>query len=211
MTRNLEHVKSSMPRSKAEALLAEVRACTACAKALPAGPRPVVQFSSRSRLVIIGQAPGSRVHESGVPWDDRSGVRLREWTGLDGREFYDPAKVALVPMGFCYPGAGPSGDRPPRSECAPLWHDRILASLEARRLILLVGGFAQARYLPEARRQTLTEIVRHFAEHGPLFFPLPHPSWRSGIWMQRNPWFEAEVLPALRVAVRKALSEGDRQ
>ena len=200
-----------MPSSKADTLLAEVRACTVCAKALAAGPRPVVQFSGRSRLVIIGQAPGSRVHQSGVPWDDRSGGRLREWTGLGEREFYDPAKVALVPMGFCYPGAGQSGDQPPRPECAPRWHDRILESLEAKRLILLVGSFAQARYLPRARKQTLTETVRHFAQHGPIFFPLPHPSWRSGIWMQRNPWFEAEVLPVLRATVRKALSGEKKQ
>lgn len=194
--------------SKVDRLLEEVRACTVCAGALPAGPRPVVQFSARSRIVIIGQAPGSRVHESGVPWDDRSGARLRDWTGLGERDFYDPAKVALVPMGFCYPGAGASGDLPPRRECAPLWHERILSNLKAKRLILLVGSYAQARYLPLARKQTLGEIVRHFAKHGPVYFPLPHPSWRSGIWMQRNPWFESDVLPPLRAAVRKALSGG---
>jgi uracil-DNA glycosylase len=200
-----------MSTSHIEALLNEVRTCRVCAEALAAGPRPVVQFSSRSRLVIIGQAPGSRVHQSGIPWDDRSGARLREWTGLGEREFYDAAKVALVPMGFCYPGAGQSGDLPPRPECAPRWHDRILESLPAKRLILLVGSFAQARYLPQARKQTLTETVRHFAQHGPMFFPLPHPSWRSGIWMQRNPWFEAEILPVLRATVRKALSGGNKQ
>jgi uracil-DNA glycosylase len=194
--------------SKVDQLLEEVRACTVCADALPAGPRPVVQFSARSRIVIIGQAPGSRVHESGVPWDDRSGARLRDWTGLGERDFYDPAKVALVPMGFCYPGAGASGDLPPRRECAPLWHDRILSNLKAKRLILLVGSYAQARYLPQARKRTMGEVVRHFAAHGPVYFPLPHPSWRSGIWMQRNPWFESDVLPALRAAVRKALSGG---
>ena len=194
--------------SKGDLLLKEVRACTVCAGALPAGPRPVVQFAARSRLVIIGQAPGSRVHESGVPWDDRSGARLRDWTGLRERDFYDPAKVALVPMGFCYPGAGANGDLPPRPECAPLWHDRILASLTARRLTLLVGSYALARYLPQTRKQGLGEAVRHFAQHDPAFFPLPHPSWRSGIWMQRNPWFEKDVLPALRVAVRTALSGG---
>lgn len=194
--------------SKVDLLLKEVRACTVCAGALPAGPRPIVQFASLSRLVIIGQAPGSRVHESGVPWDDRSGVRLRDWTGLSERDFYDPAKVALVPMGFCYPGAGVSGDLPPRPECAPLWHDRILASLKPKRLTLLVGSYALARYLPQTRKQGLGEAVRHFAQHDPAFFPLPHPSWRSGIWMQRNPWFEKDVLPALRVAVRRALSGG---
>lgn len=194
--------------SKVDLLLKEVRACTVCAGALPAGPRPIVQFASLSRLAIIGQAPGSRVHESGVPWDDRSGARLRDWTGLSERDFYDPAKVALVPMGFCYPGAGVSGDLPPRPECAPLWHDRILASLKAKRLTLLVGSYALARYLPQTRKQGLGEAVRHFAQHDPAFFPLPHPSWRSGIWMQRNPWFEKDVLPALRVAVCRALSGG---
>ncbi|MBS0223953.1 MAG: uracil-DNA glycosylase family protein [Proteobacteria bacterium] len=194
--------------SKIDQLLEEVRACTVCAGALPAGPRPVVQFSTRSRVIIIGQAPGSRVHESGVPWNDRSGGRLRDWTGLSEHDFYNPAKVALVPMGFCYPGAGASGDLPPRRECAPLWHERILSNLKAKQLILLVGSYAQARYLPQARRQTMGEVVRHFAEHGPVYFPLPHPSWRSGIWMQRNPWFESDVLPALRAAVRKALSGG---
>jgi uracil-DNA glycosylase len=191
----------------ARALLAEVRACTVCAKALPAGPRPVVQFGPTSRLVIIGQAPGSRVHESGVPWQDDSGNRLREWTGLDEETFYDAAKVALVPMGFCYPGKGTSGDLPPRPECAPLWHERILGMLKERQLILLVGSYAQASYLKAfGKKQALTDAVKGFAAYAPAFFPLPHPSWRSGIWMKRNPWFEKDVLPALRRRVRKALA-----
>lgn len=196
----------SRPEAAVDALLKDIRACTVCAAALAAGPRPVVQFSSKSRLVIIGQAPGARVHACGVPWQDDSGDRLCEWTGLAADEFYDPAKVALVPIGFCYPGSGKSGDLPPRPECAPLWHDRILAALKRRRLTLLVGSYAQARYLKQAKRQTLTHAVMEFRSHGPEFFPLPHPSWRSGIWMKRNPWFEANVLPALRPAVRKALS-----
>ena len=187
----------------AAALLKEIRACTVCAKALEAGPRPVVQFGPKSRIVIIGQAPGARVHESGVPWHDDSGKRLRDWTGLSDDDFYDPAKIALVPMGFCYPGTGTSGDLPPRPECAPLWHDRVLAALKDVRLTLLVGSYAQAHYLPQ--KQSMTEVVKGFRAHGPAFFPLPHPSWRSGIWMKRNPWFEREVLPALRLAVRKAL------
>jgi len=152
--------------------------------------------------VIVGQAPGSRVHASGVPWQDDSGNRLREWTGLDPTVFYDAGKIALVPMGFCYPGKGKSGDLPPRRECAPLWHDRVFAALKDRRLTLLVGSHAQTRYL---RTKNLTETVRDFRAHGGGFFPLPHPSWRSGIWMKRNPWFESDVLPALRAAVRKAL------
>lgn len=162
----------------------------------------MVQFSPRSRLVIIGQAPGSRVHESGVPWQNDSGDRLRGWTGLSLAEFYDPSKIALVPMGFCYPGKGRSGDLPPRPECAPLWHDRVLAALKDRRLTLLVGGFAQAHYL---KIKNLTDAVRDFRSQGPGIFPLPHPSWRSGIWMKRNPWFESDVMPALRAAVRQVL------
>ena len=162
----------------------------------------MVQFSPTSRLVIIGQAPGSRVHESGVPWQDDSGGRLRDWTGLSPAEFYDPATVALVPMGFCYPGKGKSGDLPPRPECAPLWHDRVLAALKDRRLTLLVGSYATAHYL---KTKNLTDVVRDFRIHGPGLFPLPRPSWRSGIWMKRNPWFESDVLPALRAAVRTVL------
>ncbi len=191
--------------SELAALLAEVRACTVCAAELPAGPRPIVQLGGRARIVIIGQAPGTRVHASGVPWDDASGERLREWTGLSSAEFYDPGKVALLPMGFCYPGTGSSGDLPPRPECAPLWHDRLLAHLPADRLLLLVGLYAQERYLPEARRQSLTARVRGFAGHGAGVLPLPHPSWRSSGWMAKNPWFAGEVLPALRAAVRARL------
>jgi len=197
---------TSPPDRTVDALLGDVRACKVCAGTLTAGIRPVVQFSAKSRLVIVGQAPGARVHASGVPWQDDSGDRLRAWTGLTADEFYDPAKVALVPMGFCYPGSAAGGDLPPRAECAPLWHDRVFAALKRRRLTLLVGSYAQARYLKRTKRQTLTDAVMGFQSHGPEFFPLPHPSWRSGIWMKRNPWFEADVLPALRPAVRKALS-----
>ena len=189
-----------------DALLGDIRACTVCAGELADGPRPIVQFSRRSRLVIIGQAPGARVHASGVPWRDDSGDRLRQWTGLTVEEFYDPAKVALVPMGFCYPGTGANGDLPPRPECAPLWHDRVLGALARRRLTLLVGSYAQAQYLKRSGRRTLTDAVRDYQSHGSGIFPLPHPSWRSGLWMKRNPWFEATVLPALRPAVRQALA-----
>ncbi len=193
--------------SASETLIDEIRACTVCAHALEAGPRPVVQFATGSRIVIIGQAPGSRVHRSGVPWDDPSGDRLRDWTGLSKAEFYDPDKVALMPMGFCYPGKGKSGDLPPRRECAPLWHERVLSMLKGRRLTLLVGAYAQAHYL---RTRNLTDAVRDFAQQPAGFFPLPHPAWRSAIWMRRNPWFEIDVLPALRASVRRALSGGQR-
>jgi len=180
------------------ALLTEIRGCTVCAAHLAAGPRPIVQFSATAAIVIIGQAPGTRVHSSGIPWDDASGERLREWTGLTPEQFYDPAKVALLPMGFCYPGTGHSGDLPPRPECAPLWHDKVLAMLPNPRLTLLVGSYAQARYLPQTRRQSLTERVAGFRAHLPAFLPLPHQSWRSTGWMARNPWFERDVLPELR-------------
>lgn len=187
-------------------LIDEIRACTHCAADLPAGPRPIVQFGATARIVIIGQAPGTRVHESGVPWDDASGERLREWTGLTLDIFYDAGRVALVPMGFCYPGTGPTGDLPPRPECAPLWHERVLATLPTDRLTLLVGSYAQERYLPAARRQSLTQRVKAFASFGPGLFPLPHPSWRSTGWMKKNPWFEADVLPALMAQVGARLS-----
>ncbi len=186
-------------------LRAEIAACRVCAASLEAGPRPIVQFSATARLVIIGQAPGARVHESGIPWDDASGARLREWTGLDAAQFYDPALVALVPMGFCYPGTGSSGDLPPRPECAPLWHDRVLAALPPARLTILVGGYSQARYLPATRALSLTERVRRTDFQSPDFLPIPHPSWRSTGWMKRNPWFQEETLPQLRARVRELL------
>lgn len=191
-----------MPELTHDQLAAEIAACRVCAAHIE--PRPVATFSPTARLVIIGQAPGTAVHASGVPWDDPSGNRLRDWTGLDPATMYDPAKVALVPMGFCYPGKASGGDKPPRRECAALWHDRILALLPRDRLTLLVGSYAQARYLPDTARWPMTERVRRFAQFLPAFFPLPHPSWRSTIWMRRNPWFEAEVVPVLRreVAVR---------
>lgn len=185
----------------------EIAACTLCASSLPLGPRPVVQFSPASRLLIVGQAPGTKVHESGIPWNDASGARLCEWTGLTNEELHDPAHVAIVPMGFCYPGKGKSGDLPPRPECAPLWHERVLAEIPDIGLTLLVGAHAQLRYLPETRKLTMAERVRRFAEFGPRLFPLPHPSWRSTIFMRQNPWFEADVLPALRHAVAGALSQ----
>jgi uracil-DNA glycosylase len=184
-------------------LLREVRACTVCQSALPLGARPVVQAAPTAKLLIVGQAPGRKVHASGVPWNDASGDRLRGWLGIDRATFYDAARVAIVPMGFCYPGAADSGgDRPPRRECAPLWHARLLAPLRDLRCTLLVGQYAQQHYLRSARKRTLTENVRTFAEYAPRFFPLPHPSWRSVLWMRQNPWFEEQVLPDLRVAVR---------
>lgn len=187
-------------------LIEEIRACQLCAPVLAAGPRPIVQFSATSRLVIIGQAPGTRVHASGIPWDDQSGARLREWTGLSPQVFYDPALVALVPMGFCYPGTGTSGDLPPRPECAPLWHERVLAQLPHRRLILLVGSYAQSRYLPQTKALSLTDRVRGTQSHDADYFPLPHPSWRSTGWMKKNPWFTDIVIPELQTTVAASLA-----
>ncbi|MBS7789141.1 uracil-DNA glycosylase family protein [Roseococcus sp. SDR] len=189
-------------------LVAEIGACRACAAHLPAGCRPVVRLGSDASILVIGQAPGTRVHASGTPWDDASGLRLRDWMGLPPEVFYDTARIAIMPMGFCYPGTGASGDLPPRPECAPLWHERALALLPRRRLTLLVGSYAQKRYLPGARRRSVTEMVRDHAAHGPGLFPLPHPSWRCNGWMRRNPWFGAEVLPALKARVAAALRAG---
>jgi uracil-DNA glycosylase len=191
----------SLPR-----LLREIGACRKCETELPHGPRPILRVSGSARLLIISQAPGSKVHQTGVPWNDASGNRLRDWMGLDHSMFYDQTKIAIVPMGFCYPGAAPSGgDMPPRPECAPLWHERVLDHLPHLQLTLLVGQYSQKRYLTSGRKGSMTETVKAFAEYGPKFFPLPHPSWRSGIWMQRQPWFEQETIPWLRRAVQRAI------
>jgi uracil-DNA glycosylase len=185
-------------------LLGEVRGCQACRAHLPLGPRPVLRLASSARLLIIGQAPGRQVHQSGIPWSDASGARLRDWLKLDRCIFYDEAKVAIAPMGFCYPGAAKSGgDNPPRPECAPLWHERVLGHLPNLKLTLLVGQYAQKHYLREARNGSVTETVKAFSEYGPQFFPLPHPSWRSAIWMRQHPWFERTVIPALRELVQR--------
>lgn len=187
-----------------EAVAAEARACTLCAAHLPLGPRPVFRVSAAARLLIIGQAPGTKVHASGIPWNDASGDRLRAWLGMDRAMFYDAARIAIVPVGLCYPGRlANGGDAPPRPECAPLWHPRLLALLGEVRLTLLVGRYAQARVLG---RGGMTGFVRDFARHLPRYFPLPHPSWRTTAWERRNPWFAAEALPALRAAVAAALA-----
>ena len=184
--------------------LCEVRACQACSAFLPLGARPVLQLASTARLLIVSQAPGSKVHQSGIPWDDASGDRLRHWLQLDTAVFYDPARVAILPMGFCYPGAGKSGgDKPPRPECALLWHERLLNYLPDNRLTLLIGQYAQRHYLGSGRKSNMTETVRAFSEYAPQFFPLPHPSWRSAVWMRKHPWFEESVIPQLREVVRK--------
>jgi uracil-DNA glycosylase len=195
------------PATTLKAVLAEARACRLCAD-LPLGPRPVVVAAPGARLLIVGQAPGTRVHETGVPWNDRSGDRLRDWLALDRDRFYDPSLVAIVPMGFCYPGVDANGgDRPPRPVCAPTWHPRILPLLPEVRLTLLVGSYAQARYLGPARRPTMTATVAAWREMPPGMAPLPHPSWRNTAWLKRNPWFAEELLPDLRARVAAALAQ----
>ncbi|MEQ8904191.1 uracil-DNA glycosylase family protein [Ekhidna sp.] len=166
-------------------------------------PRPVVSASAQSKILIIGQAPGRKVHESGVPWDDPSGNNLREWTGLSNEVFYDSKIVALVPMGFCYPGSGKSGDLPPRPECAPLWHEKLLAQCKSIQLTLLIGQYAQKYYLGKNAKKTLTETVRSFKDYLPNYMPLPHPSPRNRIWMKKNPWFEEDLIPELKTLIRK--------
>jgi uracil-DNA glycosylase len=186
------------------ALLSEVRACRVCEAFLPLGPRPILQMSQTARLLIASQAPGSKAHASGIPFSDPSGDRLRDWLGISRAGFYDAETVAIVPMGLCYPGRGQSGDAPPRPECAPLWRDRLLAAMPSIRLTLLVGSYAQNYVLGPG---ALTERVRDFAAYLPDHFPLPHPSWRVTGWSRKHPWFETEVLPALRERVRQALAE----
>lgn len=190
-----------------ENLLVAVRACRVCEAHLPLGPRPVVQIGSAARILIIGQAPGARVHASGIPWDDRSGDRLRDWMGIDLRSFYDPNRVAIVPMGLCYPGRGASGDLPPRKECAPLWHDRLLAQLPRVELTLLVGHYAQAYGLHKTGHGSVTSATRNWRVHAPHTVPLPHPSPRNGTWFKANPWFSADLVPALRQRVRNLLGD----
>ena len=188
--------------SSPDAIAAEARACTVCAAHLPLGPRPVLRVSATARLLIVGQAPGTKVHETGIPWNDASGERLRAWLEMDRDRFYDESRIAIVPMGLCYPGRAPNGgDAPPRPECAPLWHARLRAAMPAIQLTLLVGGYAQEYYLGRGR---MTERVRGFRACLPRYFPLPHPSWRTTGWERKNPWFQAEVLPALRRAVSAA-------
>ena len=184
-------------------LAAEVRTCRQCAAVLPLGPRPVIRVSTTATVLIAGQAPGTKVHETGIPWNDPSGDRLRRWLDMDKDIFYDESRIAILPMGFCYPGRLTNGgDAPPRPECAPLWRARLLALMPALRLTLLVGSYAQIYALG---RGTMTGRVRDFQTFLPDRFPLPHPSWRTAMWERRNPWFEAEALPALRQAVTASL------
>ena len=190
--------------AKLAALLAEIRGCRLCAEHLPLGPRPVVQFHPSARILVAGQAPGRKVHESGIPFDDASGERLRSWLGLPRETFYDPKLVAILPMGFCYPGTGSSGDLPPRPECAPAWRERLLGRLTKLQLTVVIGRYAQAYHLRD-ETTSLTDIVRRWRDYGPGIVPLPHPSPRNNIWLARNPWFEKELIPVLRKRVSLTL------
>ena len=187
-------------------LLTEIRACRICEAALPMEPRPILRANASAKVLVAGQAPGTLVHGSGIPWSDASGMRLRGWLGLDRDEFYNEANVAIVSMGFCYPGRGASGDLPPRPECSRTWHHRLLPFLPHIGLVLAIGQYAQSYFLGEQRKKTLTDTVAAWREYAPRCFPLPHPSPRNVGWFKHNPWFDAEVVPALRKRVAAALS-----
>lgn len=191
--------------STLEALLAAVRDCRACAQHLPLGPRPVLRGGESARILVVGQAPGARVHATGIAWDDPSGERLRAWMGVDGNVFYDESRIAIVPMGYCYPGRGKGGDLPPRRECAQLWLELLLGKLPHIELTLLIGQYAQRHFLGRRRKASLTQTTRQWQEYAPRYFPLPHPSPRNTPWLQRNPWFERELVPALRTRVGAVL------
>lgn len=185
-------------------LAESVRQCRLCESSLPMGPRPVLQIHPKAKVLIAGQAPGSRVHESGIPFDDPSGDRLREWLGIARETFYDASRVAILPMGFCYPGTGKSGDLPPRTECAEAWRQSLLDSMRHLELTLVIGQYAQKWHLPN-QRKNLTETVRAWKDYGPYTIPLPHPSPRNNFWLKKNPWFTESLLPSLRQKVGQAL------
>jgi len=186
-------------------LLKEVRACTICAEKLPLGARPVLQMHSRAKILIAGQAPGKKVHDSGIPFDDASGKRLREWLGITKDEFYNPELVAILPMGFCFPGSGKSGDLPPRPECAPAWREQLLSHLNRLDMTIVLGGYAQQYYFNNTNL-SVTELVKSWQTYWPDVIPLPHPSPRNNIWLRRNPWFEVELIPLLQQRVTKSLT-----
>jgi|SRR5690606_5612425 len=195
------------PKAELDALLAEIRACRRCAEHLPLGPRPVLRASATARVALCSQAPGTKVHASGRPFTDRSGDRLREWLAVDSESFYDESRIAIIPMGFCYPGVDANGgDLPPRPECRATWHDRLFKALPQIELIVVIGGHAMAYHLGKRRKPSVRETVAAFREYLPRVIPLPHPSWRNNGWLDRNPWFEAELLPVLRQSVHRLIA-----
>ncbi|MGF1742808.1 uracil-DNA glycosylase family protein [Vibrio profundum] len=193
-----------MATDELDCLLAEIRTCQLCKNNLALGANPIVQASKEAKILIIGQAPGQKVHSTSIAWNDPSGDRLRDWLQIEKQDFYDPKKLAIMPMGFCYPGKGKSGDLPPRPECAPTWHKKLLAELPNIELTLLIGQYAQRYYLAE-KPNTLTETVQQWKRWAPQCIPMPHPSPRNTLWLKRNPWFEQDVIPHLRIYLRKAL------
>jgi len=193
--------------STLNSLLNEIRACTICAEHLPLGPNPILSANTSSLIAIIGQAPGTRVHNTGIPWNDPSGDQLRKWIDVSNREFYTASLFAITPMGFCYPGKGKSGDLPPRPECARTWHDKLFAHLSNVKLTLLIGQYAQRYYLGDSMKKNLTETVRNHGQYFPKFIPLPHPSPRNRLWIKKNPWFELEVLPVLKASVHQLIDK----
>lgn len=187
-------------------LLQEVRACQLCADTLPFAPRPVVRGETSARILVIGQAPGTKVHNTGIPWNDPSGDKLREWLAIDRETFYDESRIAIIPMGFCYPGKGPSGDLPPKPECADTWHKKLISQLPNLQLTLLIGQYSQRYYLGKPY-PTLTETVRNWQNFLPAYFALPHPSPRNRLWLKKNPWFERDVIPELKNRVQDILAQ----
>ncbi|MBY0449641.1 MAG: uracil-DNA glycosylase family protein [Cyanobacteria bacterium] len=185
-----------------ETLIIEAKHCQECSKHLPNEPRPIFQIGKNAKILIIGQAPGRKVQDSGIPFQDASGDRLRDWMGISSEQFYDPDFLAIMPMGFCYPGKGSSGDLPPRSECAPLWHAAFLSKLPNIQLTLLIGQYAQAYYLKESLKESLTKTVEAWETYLPEYLPLPHPSPRNNIWLKKNPWFERDVVTELQRRIR---------
>lgn len=192
--------------SSLEVLLTAVRACKACEAHLPLGPRPTLQAAASARILVVGQAPGLRVHQTGIPWDDLSGERLRAWMSVSTDAFYDASHIAIIPMGYCYPGRGNGGDLPPRRECAQLWLEKLLARLPQIESTLLIGQYAQRHYLGKRRKSSLTQTVAAWREYAPRYFPLPHPSPRNTPWFQRNAGFEHELLPAMRARLAALLA-----
>jgi len=188
-------------------LLLEIEKCIICASHLPLGPRPILTASPKSRIAIVGQAPGSVVHRTGIPWDDKSGDRLREWLGVSKETFYNLEMFALIPMGFCYPGRGKTGDLPPRKECAPQWHETLFNQMNDLELIILIGSYAQAHYLKKKKKKTLTETVKNYTEYLPKFLPLPHPSPRNNIWLKKNPWLQNDVIPEVNLLIANIVNK----
>lgn len=191
-----------MPKkTKLDSLIFDIKACTICREHLPLGPRPILQVAGSAKILIAGQAPGKKVHESGIPFDDQSGDRLRIWLGLTNEQFYDSEKVAILPMGFCYPGTGVSGDAAPRPECAKEWRQKVLNHLSQVGLVLVIGKYALDYHLANRQKENLTETVKAWREYWPSLVPMPHPSPRNNIWLRKNPWFEQEVIPSIQARV----------